>query len=532
MAEGRRGPAVGLWPGLVEAASGLAVAGWVWWLWPRLGLPVLGAERWWFGLGWLIMLAGPAGLRLMGVSPRGRLAADAVSPAMCAWGAHLCGWLFGALLYFGALLGNYKLWLGLVYLCGLGLRLGGLSLGLRAELRQGAKRPWLTGLAGAGLALMSCLLCLAWVRPDLAAQWPPDPWLAWRPALAALLWALTCGAALVLLPALPRGRRLGWLIYLALSVGALPALAVAWFRLSTLAALAGCAVGLAFAWRLRARRRGPSLPSPDNPLPVYWLLRALLVLWWAAGLAVSLAVAWWRPDVGALLLEAEWLRALALGAFLVICLGLLAEYALPLMGQEGWLELTRRSRALSLCLSALALAAALAPLMLYQWPKPREAPPRPLTRLELLEKPVVLSPDNPELKLTAPEWLSGVSRLHVFGHLLAAEAADQGAPVVQLVATDEQDVPYIFLLRAGVDIADRELDKRDAADAKHQMARVARSWWVFTPTGEAYQAHDYYTGLYLGRRVGGLAQARLRYIYKNPPGQPPLKVLIRRVAVE
>ncbi len=225
---------------------------------------------------------------------------------------------------------------------------------------------------------------------------------------------------------------------------------------------------------------------------------------------------------------------MGLGAFLVACLGLLAEYSLPLITRAEILSPGRQRKVLGIVMSALALLASLAPLLLVRAPQP-PAPPAQLLerpRAELLSAPVSLSPDNPELELVPPNWLTGVQRLFVVSMLTNGVQVPQGEAVAQLVATDDQDIPHFFNLRAGVDTAEWALDKREvAAQAQHGSARLAQSWLVYSPTGEAFSARTYFSGLFLGGDIYRLREVRLRYLYRNPPGRPPLTLEVKRIFI-
>lgn len=151
-------------------------------------------------------------------------------------------------------------------------------------------------------------------------------------------------------------------------------------------------------------------------------------------------------------------------------------------------------------------------------------------RAVLLEKETTLDPANPQVELKPPTWLTGLSRVFVISYLTDGAGVAQDQPVAQLIATDEQDLPHVYQLRAGVDTAEWALERRETGlNARHRPARLAATWIVYTATGEAFRAHSYLTGLYLGRRVERLTSVRLRYRYKNPPGAEPVKLVLKRV---
>ncbi|CAO0824040.1 DUF4153 domain-containing protein [Desulfarculales bacterium] len=520
---------------MLQTALAIMVGGAVYTLWPLTGLIRLGREEAWFGLSWALLLALPSLAAASGLDGQARPQGGEPSfgPHACAQVARLAGGLFVALLVAGRELGNYKLWLGVVYLGAISLRLAGLSLELRLALPPQPRRDWHLALAIAGLTALAGLLIIPWVRPDLAAFWPPPLPGVLCPLAASLLWGGVVGALFLGLRLWGLSSRAAWLIFLALGLGPGPALAVSWFGVLPLALVLLALVSLSL---LRLLRLGPA-PSADlpaaEPLPLYWLVRALLLLWWGVGVAFTLALAWWQPRAGALFSESIWLRGVGLGAFLVACAGLLAEYSLPLLGRS---ELTvlqdRQGKAQGVILSSLAILAALSPLLLARPPiADTEPPPMPReSRVELLPQPRILDPDHSEMELKVPIWLSGISRVFVVSLLANGGELTQGEAVAQLVATDDQDIPHIFSLRAGVDTAEWALEKREVATGiRHAQARPAQSWQVFESTGEAFQAHTYYTGLFLGSEVHRLKGVTLRYLYQNPPGRHPVTLEVRRV---
>jgi len=503
-------------------------------IWPRLAVPRVGYEGIWFAAAWLAILAGPVVLNLF-VSPQDRRAklAHTFEAGTLSHATFVMGALFLSLLAAAPHLGNYKLWLGVVYLGGLVLRLAGLSLVLRAEMLEGKTGG--LGLAGAGAAIaaLAGLLIIPWVRPEVAALWPP-PWSQlWGPVLAAVIWGGISGAVLLVTRLWGASQRTAWLTYLAVGLGPGPALAVSLLPLIPLGLALAVLCGLALL-RLLAPARAPAGPSEPLPMSLYWLLRALMILWWGVGAALTLAAAWWQPRLADLFAHGLWLRALALGGFVVSCAGLLAEYTLPLVGRPRWMDLGAERKLPGVIISALALIAALAPLALTD---PYENPAhlsRELARgrAELLAEPVVLSPERPSVELEVPAWLTEVSRVFVVSYLEHGSKVEQGRPVVQLVAVDDLDFPHIFPLLAGIDSAAWDINKRDAAvQAAHRPARVADTWIVYTPTGEAFTAQSYLAGLYLGHQVARVKRVKLSYVYENPSGRPPLEAVIRRVYI-
>ncbi|MFZ5586583.1 MAG: hypothetical protein ACOZHQ_11685, partial [Thermodesulfobacteriota bacterium] len=349
---------------------------------------------------------------------------------------------------------------------------------------------------------------------------------------AALLWGLAAGAAFLVVRLWGGGRRTARLVFLALGLGPGPALAVSWAPLTHLA-LAPLALGLMALPRLLRPRPPAAGPEPDH-LTLYWLLRALMLLWWGLGGALTLALAWWRPEVLAVFKQSTWLRAAGLGAFLITCLGLLVEYSLPLLGRQEWSEPRPDRRGLGVLLSVAALLAALGPLALLPRPEtPDEGRAMlAMSRAELLNAPQHLSPANPEITLKSPSWLNNVSRVMLVSLLTNGAQVRQYEAVAQLVALDDQGIPHVYNLRAGVDTAEWALAKRDVAlAARHSPATAADSWLVYDPTGEAFTARSYLSGLFLGSPVQSLVSVTLRYIYQNPEGRPPVTLEVRRLAV-
>ncbi|MCF8032581.1 MAG: hypothetical protein K9K69_03395 [Desulfarculaceae bacterium] len=507
----------------------------VWWLWSRLNMPSLGQEKIWFSLGWLVALGLGAAWRALWPQPPGDEAHHLLRAGTCSYGALLLGVVFVALLLGAKSLGNYKLWLGVVYLGGVTLSLASLTLRLRSQFAAKPRKEALSALTGAAISFMACLLILPWVRPDLTALWPPPLADLMQPLSGAALWGGVAGASLLVVRLLGGDRRLSWMVYLAVGLGPGPSLAVSWLPVLPLGL--GCAIlaGLAVL-RLIMVRGGSSSPemasSPARPLSFYWLLRALMLIWWGVGAAVTLAAAWWYPRVGAMFLEADWLRAVGMGAFVVTCVGLLAEYALPLLGRSEGVPLGPERKVVGIFCSVLTFLAALSPFLLMKPPANAALPPyfAEGARAVLLEPETVLSPDNPSVELKPPTWLTGLSRVFVISYLSNGAKVEQGQAVAQLIASDEQDMPHVYQLRAGIDTAEWTLDQREMSlVARHSPARLAATWLIYTASGEAFRAHSYLTGLYLGRRVERLTSVRLRYLYKNKPGEEPVKLVLRRV---
>jgi hypothetical protein len=516
--------------------SGLALllTGAIWWFWPRLSLPMLGREEVWFSLAWLLLLAGPAAMETWWLR---LLASDngddepTLPESSYERGAFLLGLIFLAMLLAGSGLGNYKLWLGIVYLVALNLRLAGLTLGLRGCFGGGVEGDLLPLLSASFISFLACLLIIPWVRPELCAVWPPPLKPLGISLTAALLWGAIAGAAPLAVWVWGAGRRAARLTYLAMGLGPGPVLAV---EVLTLCQLSLVFLGLStlILARLLIRHRQPPPMSNEQPEPLCWLLRALLLLWWGVGVALTLAAAWWQPRVQSLVTESLWLRAVGLGTFLVACLGLLAEYSLPLLGRPNLVRHTGQCKTRGLIMTTMAILASLTPLIMMR----TESSPPPLpflaerARAELLPAPMSLSPANPEVTMSAPSWLTRVSRVFVVSLLTNAAELEQGEAVVQLVITDDQDIPHIYNLRAGVDTAEWTLSKRDvAAIARHASTRPAHGWVVYAPTGEAFEAHDYFTGLFLGSEVNLVKQVSLRYLYRNPPGRVPVTLDLKRV---
>ena len=146
---------------------------------------------------------------------------------------------------------------------------------------------------------------------------------------------MVCGSSLIIVQAVYRNRRNAWIVFLAIALGVMPSLAVTWFSPfgCGIAALAAFVLALLANLRIKSgqTRRGP---VAQEQAAVYWLLRALMLLWWGAGLAISLEVAWWQPNVEQLFSEAGWLRLLGFGAFLVTCLSA-AGGVFPALDRRG-----------------------------------------------------------------------------------------------------------------------------------------------------------------------------------------------------
>jgi hypothetical protein len=518
---------------MVETALALLAAAAVHLVWPRLSVARLGHEEVWFALGWLVLLAGPAVLHLAG-GVRSRpdslgYTVEAESLGHCSF--CLAG-LFTALLLAAPQLGNYKLWLGLVYLAGITTRLAGLVLLLRRAMLAPDKPAWPPPVVAGGIAALAGLLLIPWLLPQITSAWPP-PWAALAPpATAALLWGAISGAALWGARLWGAGGRGAWLAYLGLALGPGPAIAVSWLPLAFLGGALAVLAGLCLVRILVPGPQPAASGEGAPPMSLYWLLRALLLLWWGLGAALTLAAAWWQPRLGDLFVSSIWLRALLLGGFVVACVGLLAEYTLPLLGRLARMGPGAERKLPGVVLSSLALLFALASLVLTD---PHESPAvseelLQRGRAEILSAPAVLGPENPQVELTPPSWLNGVSRIFLVSRLDGGAQVEQGKPVAQLVAVDHEGLPHIFHLRAGIDTAEWDLNKREVAEkAEHGPARVAATWIVYTAEGEAFTAQSYFTGLFLGSQLHSLQSVKLRYLYQNPPDADPLRLQLQRV---
>lgn len=522
------------WGEVLEAGLGLTLAGLVWRVWPWTQLPRLGREDVWFALAWLVLLALPALVDLTGLIPATWRQPESARSRACRRGAFALGLLFLALLLCGRELGNYKLWLGAAYLAAVNLRLTGLTMDLALSPESGGRAGRLRIAAClAGVAALAVLLLAPWARTDLVlAPWPSPEVLA-RVAGAALLWGITCGGVFLALRLYGVQARNAWLTFLALGLGLGPALALTWPPLWQLALPPPLLLGLSLPRLLRPLPPGGE-PEPSDPPPLYWLLRAMVLLWWGLGVVITLALAWWRPEVGLSLEQATWLRAVGLGAFLVICAGLLAAYSLPLLGRQEWSEPGPGGRLLGTLVSALALLVALAPLLLMNRPQidPEGAELLALSRAELLHSSVHLGPDNPELVLKAPSWLNNVSRVMVVSLLANGVHVQENQTVAQVIVMDDQGIPHVFNLQAGVDTAEWALAKRAVSlSARHGPAPVAQSWRIHDPSGETFSAQSYLSGLFLGGKVNRVESVTIRYLYENQANTVPVSLEVRRVAL-
>jgi hypothetical protein len=327
-------------------------------------------------------------------------------------------------------------------------------------------------------------------------------------------------------------ERLAWLLYLAVGLGYGPALAVTWFDLLPLLLVFLIVSGIVILMRLGRTGITKAGEASPRPLTLYWLLRAMMLIWWGCGGVVALAAAWWQPDMGSLFTQSVWLRVLALGGFLVVCVGILAEYSLPLLRRSGFLREDRERKRLGIILSSLAVLAAFVPFLLAE-PEKDATPPKEFfqrSRAELLSVPVDLDPENTQIELTPQQWMTGLTHIFIVSQLRDGAEVPQGATVAQAVATDLVDLPYIFNLRAGIDTAEADLDRRQVATiANHRPSRVASNNVVYTLAGEAHVRNQYYTGLYLGREVHSLKSLRIRLIYKSLRKGPPVKLRLLRV---
>jgi hypothetical protein len=528
------GPKYTKW--LVAAESGMAllVGLAVFILFQRLTLPRLGGEEYWFAAGWFILLALPSSLRFVSSLKQNPDISQTLEPEACGRGAFILSGLFVALVIASPYLGNYKLWLGLVYLAGITLRLAGMSLQMRILLLLEPHRRKAVGGFAAGIAFLACVLLLPWVRTDLVSAGQP-PFLDILCALASsTCWGVISAAMLFLWMACGGSGRMAWLVFLAVGLGPGPTLAIAWIPLWVLAGLAAAMVLILFLRGFLARaKKKPIHDAGASPLTLYWLLRAMLMFWLGSGLVVALAAAWWYPNLEQMFAKSIWLRALALGGSLVLCVGVLAEYSLPLLGRGRFTSMGKKRKLMGVMLSATALLCAFLPVFFtpgYQ----KLAPPAEFfgrARRDLLPHSVVLDPSNPVVEMRVPSWLSGLTHVFVVSQTENSRAIAQGSVVAQLEAQDDLGLLYVEQLRAGVDTADGDLSRRgEILPAKHDMARLASNHLVYTPTGEAYPSHHYFTGIFLGREVRRLRLVRVRYTLKQS-GENQARLRLFRVFV-
>lgn len=490
---------------VLETAMALVITQAMLIAWPTQGKAVWpGPDAIWFALGWLVLLALPATWRLfLKKEPKAKIP-QTMNPEVCGQAAFFMAFAFVILLLAGQKLGNFKLWLGIVYLLAIILRLAGVSLRLRAYILTHPEKEIAPALVVAAISALAAILLIPWVRPDLAAVWPPVTRELAILLGKALLWGGISGAAFLNWRLYVGRERTAWLLYLAIGLGPGPTLAVTWFYPAPMA-IALLILGATAFFRYISPKRTPMTRRSPKPVSLYWLLRSMTLLWWGLGACLALASAWWQPHMESLFSQAVWVRALLLGGFLVICLGVLAEYSLPLFGRPGTMTGSDKERkVLGVVLSALALLGSL-PMLLFTPPwqdpvKPKEYEKQAI--FDLIEEPITLDAQNTSLDLTPPLSLGGFTHVYVVSRMENAPQVPQGTTVARLTVNYDLDPRRTFNLRAGIDTAEGDLAKRDiAVNAKHRPARVADSRIIFSKAGEAYASQSFVTGLFLGQRV-------------------------------
>lgn len=485
----------------------------------------------WFGLGWLLLLALPSIWRLfLKKEPKARIP-QTMNPEACGQAAFFMALVFVILLLASQNLGNFKLWLGIVYLLAIILRLAGTSLRLRAYILSNPEKEITPTLAAAAISALAAILLIPWVRPDLSTVWPPESQELAVLLGKALLWGGISGAAFINWRLYVGRERTAWLLYLAIGLGPGPTLAVTWFSPAPMTIALVILVALAF-FRYIGPHRASVPKDSTKPVSLYWLLRSMTLVWWGLGGCLALASAWWQPHMDTLFSQAVWVRALLLGGFLVTCLGVLAEYSLPLFGRSGAMTGSDRERkVLGVVLSALALLSSL-PLLLFTPPWQDPVTPKEYENqaiFDLIEKPVTLDASNTSLDLTPPLSLGGFTHVYVVSRLENASQVPQGTTVARLTVDYDLDPRRTFNLRAGIDTAEGDLAKRDiAVRVKHHPPRIAESQVVFSRAGEAYVSQTFVTGLFLGHRVNRI-YSLLISLSALEDGNKNLKLHISRI---
>ena len=417
--------------------------------------------------------------------------------------------------------GNYLLWLKTIYLLALSTRFIAIAHSLAVPGRfYFIKIFWLSFWA------IGALMLIVWPPPyvDLSVL----PWIL----CLLFLW----GAACALLVRLLKNPATHGLTLYIINLGPLPALTLAWADI-------GCWVLLglmAFLFLLTMTQSKPVAngeqlhPAGEKRGVLWfplWLFRSSLLLWWLSGCGLMLSLAWWLPGHNHYLDSNAWLKAFSLGLFVLICLGLLVEYSLPLLGRPEPSGRWRRDKSWGPVLSACALLAALTPVLLL--PINNEPLPYYSNQVALLESPLVLSTENREVHIEAPPWLDNMKRIYITSRLLNAQHMLQAQPVAMLAVMGEVGLPSIYYLRVGIDTADQSLGQsRMLALARHTPAPYADFVLAYSPDGQAYHQQNYATGFFMQEQISNLKGLDLFYLPEPDPQAENSLLIIEQIFVE
>jgi hypothetical protein len=320
----------------------------------------------------------------------------------------------------------------------------------------------------------------------------------------------------------------GLFLYL-IFLGPMPPLLLVWTEIACWVLAFAIVILLSFVRLTRGTyarsSRKSDLTWPDkkkNELWVpLWLFRASLGLWWCLGCGLTLSLAWWVPRQADYFQESAWIKAFGLGLFLLVCLGLLLEYSLPLLGRPEPKGRWRRDQSWGPLTSACAALLALIPALWLPTAEQADNSGWRQARAVLIDEPVLLNLDNEEIDIPVPALSEPVKRVYVVSHIQDGAQMVQTQALAMLAINMEYGLPNFQYLRAGIDTADQDLGQiRIKTSARHQAPALADYKLSFSPEGQAYHRQNYLTGFFLN--IPG-AVASISFHYMSPLDQDPEK---------
>jgi hypothetical protein len=405
---------------------------------------------------------------------------------------------------FHSFLGNYVLWAKVIYFTAFTSR-------FMAAAHLSPKAPgYLLSVAWLSVWAIIVYTVMIW-NPDYI-ELAVLPWLAGT----IVLWVVAC-VFFIQSSNNPDAHTLYlYLVFL----GPLPSLALAWTEAACWI-LAFIFVILLCFFKLGHKIDPPELAGKESVLlengkgelwfPL-WLFRSALILWWCLGCGLMLSLSWWVPRHEHYFQENAWIKAFGLGLFLLICLGLLLEYSLPLLGRPEPKGRWRRDKSWGPALSACAALLALTPaLWLPSAIKPDNAY---LQRADIvvLDKPAILNRDNDEINIPVPESDRQIKRVYIISRLQDGSQIVQTQAVAMLAIIMRTGLPNFHYLRAGIDTAEQDLSQiRVKTQARHQAPALAGYQPSFSADGQAYQRQNYLTGFFLNT-PGSISSINLHYM--------------------
>lgn len=497
-----------------ETMAGMVLPAMVYFAWPKGS----SYAAWVFAAAMAWLLLGPWFLKPKIQSDDKAVINHALCRAICLAFALV----FLAVCLLGELCGNYLLWLKAAYYIAFSGRLLSLLYSLPKGGSYWLKMGWLS------LWAICALTPLLWSNASLGGH-------SLYLAMLLPLWAIGCTLLLLLLQ---RRAAMHGLAMALLCLGPLPPMALAW-------PLWACWIlgGLAFLfllilwWRKNLPTPPPASAAEERGklwLPL-WLFRTVFLAWWCLGCALCLSLAWWPPGHDLYFEYNAWLKAFALGLFVLICIGLLVEYLMPLLGRPEPEGHWRRDASWGPILSALAMMMALTPALLLPYPHSPSPQYQDRVRAVLLDQPMTLDAAQPDITLALPEEITSINRVYIVSRLVHGQNLVQAQPVAVLAVMGESGLPDIYYLRAGIDTAEENLEQsRVLATAMHEAVERASQTKVFSPDGQAYYRQSYLGGLFLQDAPERLRSISLHYMPSmETAATPPAPYLVvEKVMVE